>query len=186
MENRKPYHKEGLGAAEKNIFLNAAMTGHVVYPQLNATENADKTSLTVASTSTQLCPKTTGSKSPADSKSTSKRSGHGRVSFSDVEDILVGKGFDSHHKDYRAIVKFIVRHKEILPKGAMAYYATIGDSKTREKAAEERIRKRVASTLLKTPRFVIFFKLNLLYQHNLCLSIFKMYTKCCFHLKLRR
>lgn len=84
-----------------------------------------------------------GSKKPARNQ---------RLNFSQAEDLLIETAYGHHKGNYREIVKFIVTHVDILPTNAQEYYKRSAESKKTCKAAEERVRKRVASKLLKTSR----------------------------------
>lgn len=113
-------------SASDNIFLKAAMTGTISSPSTASTNS-------------------TSDKSP-------RRVKKSRISFTDGEDVLIEAAYNHHKGDYKAMVKFIVRHVDILSPKAREYYEKSQHSAVLAKAAEERVRKRVGSKLLQASR----------------------------------
>lgn len=125
-----------------NIFLRAAMTGEVT-PYTSFNTNSVASCSEASSSLTTL---------PMDPVKIPQKGKTQRLSFSDAEDILIQVAYGHHKSDYRAMVRFITQHLDILPQEARTYYQRSEQSASKTKAAEERVRKRVASKLLHASR----------------------------------
>ncbi|KXJ17333.1 hypothetical protein AC249_AIPGENE16294 [Exaiptasia diaphana] len=107
----------------ENIFLKAAMTG-------------------------TISPPTTDLETSKAVKNSQKRAKKSRINFSQGEDAVIEAAYSHHKGDYKSMVKFITKHVDILPQNAQEYYRRSEHSAAYAKAAEERVRKRVASKIL--------------------------------------
>lgn len=100
---------------QNNIFLKAAMTGKVTSPNYSSTT----TSFSASGSTAELACSSATLPNAAVNNTGKTMKGKGqlkRVGFSDAEDILIQVAYGHHKSDYRAMVRFLKNHLEILPK----------------------------------------------------------------------
>ena len=136
----------------QNIFLRAALTGEVspwnTCSSSSVVNNNSASCTSTSSNSLALKDDTTQN----NNKTRPKKGPSQRISFSETEDMLIQAAYKRHKGDHRAMVAFITKHRELLPPEGCIYYERTIDQTDKAKAAEERVRKRVAAKLLQASR----------------------------------